>query len=216
MSGYVHSLLGATEKVIVRERQHWFMWLPRLLLTLLIVAVLTTTSIFASVQWKKELGDLPLLLLVFNIIPIWSFVRVFLAWLTEEYIVTTRRIIQTEGIINKSVIDSSLEKINDVTMTQTVIGRIMDFGDLEILTGSELGINKLHRIQSPVRFKIAMVNAKEALRSIGDMENGTSGRSTGGKLDISTSLSDLETLRQRGLITETEYQEKRAKLMGLL
>lgn len=212
MSGYVHSLLGATEKVIVRERQHWFMWLPRLFLSLFVIAIITA----ASLLLRDTTTDISLLGLVFNIIPIWSFVRVFLSWLTEEYIVTTRRIIQTEGVINKSVIDSSLEKINDVTLSQTVLGRIMDFGDLEILTGSELGINKLHRIQSPVRFKIAMVNAKEALRSIGDMENGTSGHSMVGKNDIPELITDLDSLRQKGLITEAEYQEKRAKLLGQL
>ena len=212
MSGYVHSLLGATEKVIVRERQHWFTWLPQLFLSLFAIAVITAVCVLLA----PFTTQISLLGLVFNIIPIWNFVRIFLSWLTEEYIVTTRRIIQTEGVINKSVIDSSLEKINDVTLTQSVMGRIMDFGDLEILTGSEIGINKLHRIQSPVRFKIAMVNAKEALRSIGDMENETSGTATHAKNDIPDLISELDTLRQKGLISEAEFQEKRAKLLGQL
>ena len=83
---------------------------------------------------------------------------------SEEYIVTSRRIIQTKGVLTKQVSDSSLEKINDVMLSQTVLGRMFNFGDLEILTGSELGVNKLDRIHNPVGFKVAMMNAKESMR----------------------------------------------------
>lgn len=212
MSGYVQSLLGVNENIIVRERRHWFVWLPQLLLSLFIMAVI----IAASLLLRPDTNDLSLLGLVFLIIPIWTFVRVFLDWLTEEYIITSRRIIQSEGIINKSVIDSSLEKINDVTLSQSVMGRILDYGDLEILTASELGINKLRHIQSPVRFKIAMVNAKEALRTIGDIEDVTNRGISFSKNDIPELIAELDVLRQKGIITQVEFEEKRAKLLALL
>lgn len=212
MSGYVHSLLGINESIIVRERRHWFVWLPQLLLSLFIMVVI----IAASLLLRPDTNDLSLLGLVFLIIPIWTFVRVFLDWLTEEYIITSRRIIQSEGIINKSVIDSSLEKINDVTLSQSVMGRILDYGDLEILTASELGINKLRHIQSPVRFKKAMVNAKEALRTIGDIEDATNRGTSFSKNDIPELIAELDVLRQKGIITQTEFEEKRAKLLALL
>lgn len=212
MSGYVQSLLGVNESIIVRERRHWFVWLPQLLLSLFIMAVI----IAASLLLRPDTNDLSLLGLVFLIIPIWTFVRVFLDWLTEEYIITSRRIIQSEGIINKSVIDSSLEKINDVTLSQSVMGRILDYGDLEILTASELGINKLRHIQSPVRFKIAMVNAKEALRTIGDIEDVTNRGISFSKNDIPELIAELDVLRQKGIITQVEFEEKRAKLLALL
>lgn len=102
--------------------------------------------------------------LVLNILPLITFLQKLASWTSEEYIVTSRRIIQTKGVLTKQVSDSSLEKINDVMLSQTVLGRMLDFGDLEILTGSELGVNKLDRIQNPVGFKVAMMNAKEGMR----------------------------------------------------
>jgi uncharacterized membrane protein YdbT with pleckstrin-like domain len=209
MSAYVDSLMGANEKVLVLERQHWLVWVPRLIFCLILVAVISAISVLAA----PFTGGVGIFGLVLNIIPVWMFLSVFLGWLNETYIVTTRRIIQTEGVVNKSVIDSSLEKINDVVLSQSVMGRIMDYGNLEILTGSDIGLNRLDRIQSPVKFKIAMLNAKEAMRELTDMEDlGTSAQAR--QNDIPGMISSLDDLRKRGLITEAEFQEKRAKLMS--
>lgn len=209
MSGYVDSLMGANENVLVLERQHWFVWVPRLIFCLILIAVISAISVLAA-PFTSGLGTFGLVL---NIIPVWMFLRVFLDWVNETYIVTNRRIIQTEGVVNKSVIDSSLEKINDVVLSQSVLGRIMDYGNLEILTGSELGLNKLERIQSPVKFKIAMLNAKEAMRDLSDIDDMGKG-STARRNDVPEMIADLDDLRKRGLITEAEFQEKRAKLMS--
>jgi uncharacterized membrane protein YdbT with pleckstrin-like domain len=209
MSGYVDSLMGANENVLVLERQHWFVWVPRLIFCLILIAVISAISVLAAL-FTSGIGMFGL---VVNIFPVWMFLRVFLDWVNETYIVTNRRIIQTEGVVNKSVIDSSLEKINDVVLSQSVLGRIMDYGNLEILTGSELGLNKLERIQSPVKFKIAMLNAKEAMRDLTDIDDMGKG-STARRNDIPTMIANLDDLRKRGLITEAEFQEKRAKLMS--
>ena len=68
-----------------------------------------------------------------------------------------------DGTVNKNVIDSSLEKVNDVRLTQSVLGRMLNYGDVEILTASELGTNLFQRIGSPIQFKTAMLNEKDKL-----------------------------------------------------
>jgi hypothetical protein len=70
---------------------------------------------------------------------------------------------QTEGVINKRVVDSSLEKINDAILTESVFGRMFGFGDLEILTASESGISLLRMLPQPDQFKRAMLDAKHDL-----------------------------------------------------
>jgi uncharacterized membrane protein YdbT with pleckstrin-like domain len=210
MSGYVDTLMGANEKVLVIERQHWSTWVPPLILSLILIGIITAVSILAA-PFTAGLGYFGLIL---NVIPLWMFVRVWLDWYNETYIVTNRRIVQTEGVINKSVIDSSLEKINDVVLSQSLVGRIMDYGDLEILTASDIGLNKLHRIQSPVKFKIAMLNAKEAMRDMMDIDDMAKGPARPQQHDIPELIAELDDLRKKGLITDAEFQEKRAKLMS--
>ncbi|MGQ9903032.1 MAG: PH domain-containing protein [Anaerolineae bacterium] len=134
-------------------------------------------------------------------------------------VVGSKRIIQSKGFINKTVLDSSLEKINDVMLTQSVLGRILDFGNIKILTSSTIGINQLDTLASPVQFKIAMVNAKAALRQTGDSED--LGATQGPNKNIasillveaSDQLEELEDLREKGLISEQEFQAKQAELL---
>ncbi len=209
MGGYVDTLMGANERVLVRERQHWFLWVPQFIAMLLIVAAIVVASVLISTTVPFAVFGL-----VFILIPIAVFVHTFLKWMSEVYIVTNRRIIQSEGIINKNIIDSSLEKINDVVLAQSIMGRMMDFGDLEILTSSELGINKLHRIMSPVQFKVAMLNAKEAMRDMDDIQAAAGSAKPVSSDDIPAMIEELDNLRQKGLITEQEFAEKRTKLLG--
>ena len=209
MSRYIKTLLGTNEQILVVERQHWLVWLPQLLGCLLLLAIITAASLVIQTQTPFGIFGL-----VFDIIPLLVFLRVYLDWYNEEYIVTTRRIIQAEGVINKTVVDSSLEKINDVVLVQSFFGRMFDYGSLEILTGSELGVNKLHRLQSPVKFKIAMLNAKEAMRDMSDIGEQSQGSHPAAHRDIPGMIAELSELREKGLITEAEFHEKRTKLMS--
>ena len=72
-----------------------------------------------------------------------------LRWTNEEFVVTSRRVLQSEGVVNKRVVDSSLEKINDAVLSQSIFGRMFGFGDLDILTASESGISRLRMLRQP-------------------------------------------------------------------
>ena len=49
-------------------------------------------------------------------------------------------------------------------LRQSLLGRMLGFGDIEVLTAAAgAGINYLKQIRHPMKFKQAMVNAKEEL-----------------------------------------------------
>ena len=81
----------------------------------------------------------------------------------QEYLITSRRLIHAEGVINKKATDSSLEKINDAMLTESIFGRMFGFGDLEVLTASESGIENLRMLRDAKAFKKAMLDAKHEL-----------------------------------------------------
>jgi len=83
-----------------------------------------------------------------------------LRYLNQEYVLTNRRVLQVAGVLNKTSTDSSLEKINDARLSQSVFGRIFGFGDLDILTAAETGVERFRMIRNPVGFKKAMLDAK--------------------------------------------------------
>jgi uncharacterized membrane protein YdbT with pleckstrin-like domain len=210
--GYVETLMGKNEKIIIKTRQHWMVMagsiVGNLLMALVIIVIgvgLIATGIAAPIA-----APLSLLALILLLIPAVFFIRDYLAWWNEEYIITNRRVVQAEGVMNKRVIDSSLEKVNDVVLNQSFLGRLLDYGDIEILTASEIGVNKLHTIAHPVKFKTEMLNQKEALGT--DEHFGSHGAV--GQGGVPAMIAELDELRKQGVLTEAEFQQKKAQLLA--
>jgi len=143
------------------------------------------------------------------ILPLLSILRDFIIWGNHQYIVTNHRVIQTIGVIGKSITDSSLEKVNDVKMTQSMLGRLFNYADIEILTASEVGVNRFSRLGNPIQFKTAMLNAKERLENKPlQIEDSPPEQS------IPVLIEQLDGLRRQGILTETEFSAKKGELLA--
>lgn len=203
---YLKSLLGEREEIHLVAHQHWFV-LARTVLPE--IALIILSIILVTMLWAGLLGT-PLVALgyLLIILPIISLLRDTLSWANHKYVVTSRRVIQIMGVFNKNVIDSSLEKVNDVKMEQSMWGRLFGYGDVEILTASELGVNRFTLIGDPVRFKTAMLNAKGRLEE----EQGSTGGST--EKSIPALIEQLNELRKQGVLTEEEFAKKKAELLA--
>src|SRR5260370_19579509 len=161
---YIDQMLASGEQPIRRDHQHWFVLLADafygILAIVAAIVLLFLSSNLGQGTGRDILGFVVLALVVGGLLYIlWEALR----WRNEEYIVTSRRVLRMEGVINKRVIDSSLEKINDAVLTQSIFGRMFGFGDLEILTASETGISILRMLRQPDDFKRAMLDAKHDL-----------------------------------------------------
>ncbi len=209
-SHYIDSLLSSREKIIHTARQHWFILARNILLEIILIFIFfigTITAVFILPARNIPLPVIILVGFVLMLLPMTTLTRDILVWSNRQFIVTNRRVIQIAGVINKSVTDSSLEKVNDVKMEQSAFGRFFNYGDIEILTASELGANLFKRIEKPVKFKTAMLNAKETLER---------GGSEAPREDIPALINQLDQLRQQGAITEEEFQEKKSALLAKL
>ena len=208
---YLESLLGDNEKVLLESRQHWFIFVRSILLeSLMIAAIIFVVFVANNVLWPNQYPWLSFGYFL-AIVPVISFVYDYFQWRNREYILTSFRVVQISGIINKNVIDSSLEKVNDVKLTQSFFGRIFNFGTVEILTASDTGVNVFQTLEDPISFKTTMVNAKDALERGGPSwrRNLDAGVAT----DIPSMIAQLDNLRAQGLLTPEEFQVKKAELL---
>jgi uncharacterized membrane protein YdbT with pleckstrin-like domain len=204
--GYIQNMLGTNEHILLIARQHWFVLVAAIVAELVAITILLVGAAVVAV-FLPALVWLPVLLGFFLIlIPLGTMTYDVLAWWNRQYIVTSRRVIQISGSFNKNVVDSSLEKVNDVKLTQSVFGRIFDYGDVEILTASELGANLFRRIENPIQFKTAMLNAKEKLE-----RPEVSGS---GAPSIPAMIAQLGELHRQGVLSEAEFQQKKAQLLS--
>ena len=183
-----------------------------------------------------------MLTLVLFVYGIAAFLWGILRYRNEEYVITNRRLIHAEGVVNKKTTDSSLEKINDAVLSESLFGRMFGFGDLDVLTASEEGIERLRMLRDAKDFKKAMIEAKHELEievarpvmppirsepapvaaapaAVPRPPPGArapAAPAAPATTDIGAALDRLGDLRDRGLITPEEYAAKRQELLGRL
>jgi len=200
---YLEGLLGENEQILLETHQHWFILFGKIFLEIIVIALLIVGVVVLSPSYPFAIYGLILIL-----IPAIGMLNDILVWRNKAYIVTNRRVMQIAGVFSKNVVDSSLEKVNDVKMSQSFLGRMFGYGDIEILTASELGINLFHQINEPVAFKTSMLNAKERM---GFDELGGGIRPAE---DIPSLIAGLDELRKKGILSEEEFQQKKTELLS--
>ena len=169
MARYADSLLTEGETVIYRTRQHWlalFIAKSRLGWFLWILAILWLIAVVwfnVGPGLLRDLSGAGVIVLVVVGLAIIAFR--FWHWWAQDYIITNRRLLKVTGVLNKRSADSSLEKINDAILSQSVWGRMLNFGNLEILTAADQAVDRYHMIKSPKDFKKTMLTAKHSLET---------------------------------------------------
>jgi uncharacterized membrane protein YdbT with pleckstrin-like domain len=205
---YLKKQLGDNEHVIFVTRQHWLVLLAEILSEgVLSIAWIILITLLWQIWLPSPLVPLGYLLLL---LPFVSLLRDVLIWANRQYIITNRRVIQMAGVFSKEVTDSSLEKVNDVKLKQSFLGRLLDYGNVEIMTASELGVNLFKRVAQPIRLKTAMLNAKEQL------EQGQTGFGRKSETPVADLIAQLDGLRKHGVLSEEEFQQKKAQLLAKL
>jgi len=168
MARYADTLLTEGETIILRTRQHWLalagraraafaLWGVGLLLLLLIAWFSVAPGTLRDVT-----SGLALILLALGLV---VFLYRFWVWWAQDYVVTNRRLMKVTGILNKRSADSSLEKINDAILSQSILGRMLNYGELEILTAADQAVDRYHMLRDPKGFKKVMLTQKHNLET---------------------------------------------------
>lgn len=202
--------MAKDEDILFTTRQHWLMLFERILFDFFILSTITAGCIFffpAVGYWVIIPG-----LIVF--LPLVDMLRHILDWTNRLFIITNRRVIHISGTFNQTMCDSSLEMVNDVKLSQSLLGRFFDYGDIEILTANEIGNNKFQAIGNPVSFKKKMMDVRNHMP-----DKSTSGlifRNVVKETTIPDLIEELDALRIKGIITGEEFQEKKKELLSRL
>lgn len=139
-------------------------------------------------------------------------------WYTTNFVLTTDRIITSEGFIAKKGMEIPLDRVNTVIFNQTVFERMVGAGDLGIESAGEQGNQHLTDIRKPAIVK------NEIYRQIEANENRKFDRIRSGPPADPTQVQDapasipqqidqLAELHQRGVLSDAEFQRKKAELL---
>jgi hypothetical protein len=164
LARYADRLLSDGERVALRGRQHF---LATIIEGRVAWAIFVAALVLVVLDLQMEpglardaFGWLGLGLLVIGLA--WL-TQIYLSWYAQDYVITNRRVMKVEGILKKRSADSSLEKINDAVLEQSVFGRILGYGDLDILTANEQSVDRYRMLSQAQKFKITMLDQKHKL-----------------------------------------------------
>ena len=143
---YVQSVLQPGEQVRHVSSIHWIVFWPGVVAALLAVVAysLGETRLLPGV-WRFTAYALALVAVVL-LVRQW-----LLSWITE-IAVTDRRVIYKQGLIRRQTNEMNMDKVESVQIDQSVLGRILDYGDVKLL-GTGEGFETLRTIASPIQLR---------------------------------------------------------------
>jgi len=168
MSGYVEKTLGNGEDIVYRAHFNWtysFWSIIWMILALIPVVFLGYTQFGNGVAFDKLKIAWVFAGLAFSAGAIQLLAHMIVLW-TTEIVVTTFRFVYKTGLISRNSKEVSLNKIEEITMNQSVWGRVFNYGHLT-LRGTGVGVIELPAIDEPIRVRRIIENAKSALRGGG-------------------------------------------------
>lgn len=96
----------------------------------------------------------------------WALWR-YVTWRADLWAVTTHRVIDESGVLTTRMVDSPLETINNVACQQSLFGRMLGFGRVEIQTAADRAAVEIAGIADPETLRDAVLDMKERRRAGG-------------------------------------------------
>jgi uncharacterized membrane protein YdbT with pleckstrin-like domain len=199
---FPRKLLNDAETIAVDLRPHpWFFAGP----TALLVGSLMALTYIAG-RWDGIITWIALGVVLTSLA--WFAAR-YAAWGTTNFVVTSDRIIFRSGVIAKRGVEIPLDRVNTIFSNQTIFERMLGSGDLVIESGGERGRETFSDIPRPAVVQQEIYRQIEADQA----RNRSGGQAAVPAIDPVEQLARLDDLRRRGVITEAEFQSKKAQLL---
>ena len=225
---YGDTLMASGEHVLYRGRQHWAALVPELfwdgvalvlgvlLVTLIEVVAMHVTNVLVAVLLPAAVVALGILSMVVS----------YQSWKNREYLVTNDRVLGVRGLLGKKTLDVSLDKITNVELSQSRIARLfkLGYGNIDIRTAHEGSVAVYSGLIEVVAFKKAVLDARNALWV--EAPEAASAAIPAAPIDssamaktpdeIMSALTRLADLRDRGAITQPEFEAKKSEMLARL
>lgn len=156
-------------------------------------------------------------------------------WKVNIWVVTNFRVIDESGLMSHHAKESPLDKINNVSYDMPPMGRVFNYGHVEIQTAAEIGATEYFNVNHPRRLKDTITAAQSDYKtyqstaqarqmaaafneSLGQAAGGHTGQTAqpghANPAGIAAELEKLFDLRQKGALTEEEYLRAKNRLLG--
>jgi len=148
MGRYIEEILQPDEKLLYSTTVHWVVYWPALLawiVAIVFFALARGPIDGINIVWLALSGVAAVIALY------WSFRAWFRRWTTETD-VTSLRVVHKEGFIQRETFEMNLDKVESVDVKQSILARILGYGDV-MIRGVGEGGKDIEMIASPIQFR---------------------------------------------------------------
>src|ERR1700754_625447 len=149
MGRYIDDILQPGEKVLYSTNAHWIFYLPA------IAAWIAALALYIIARNTAGPGlETMWLVLAAAVGPVAADATArawFHVWTTETD-VTNLRVVHKTGFIKRRTFEMSLDKVESVDVNQSILGRLMNYGDVTVRGVGE-GAETINTIASPLDFR---------------------------------------------------------------
>ena len=215
--GFPERLLGEDEELIYDLRPHWWtlVW-PALLTVLVLAAVVLAWVVIPAGDLQQPARTLVGLAGLVGLAAVVG--RRVLRWLTTHLVLTSERLIFRTGVVARFGREIPLERVSDVTVSQSLFERLIGTGELLIEAAGEQGPSRFPDVRDPEAVQVEIYHQMEAngRRRGGLAHTQPSAPSPARAPSVLDDLERLADLRDRGAVTEEEFQRKKRDLLDRL
>ena len=154
-------LLAEDEELVYDLRPHWLTLVVPALITLAVVVGVGAAWVVMPAGDLQQPARLAVGLLGVAVLLATVAGRV-LRWAATHFVLTTERLIFRSGVVARFGREIPLERINDVTFSQSLFERLIGAGDLLIESAGEHGQSRFANIRDPDAVQLEIYRQMEA------------------------------------------------------
>jgi uncharacterized membrane protein YdbT with pleckstrin-like domain len=153
----MRSRLRPEEELAVLVRRHWIVLSAPAVVTLFLAGCAAAVYVAGRPRLVPVAG---VALLGAGAWALWR----LLDWRCDLWAVTPQRVIDESGVLNVRLIDSPIETIHNVTCEQSLIGRLLGYGTMNIQTAAEHGSVTIRHVAAPAELRDIIIELREQHR----------------------------------------------------
>jgi membrane protein YdbS with pleckstrin-like domain len=195
--------LNQGEEVVIDTHPHWWYLAGPVTVMVVVIAGAATGAIEHAPSWA---GWLSLVALAVSVV--WLLGR-YAKWRTTRLIVTNRRLIERRGFFGRRGREIPLLALSDVSFHQTLFERLIGAGTVVIESAGRDSRENFPDLPHPGHIHDEIYNqidtARRSYQGGGPRE-----------ASIPEQIDQLDQLRRRGVISDSEFEAKKSQLLNRL
>jgi uncharacterized membrane protein YdbT with pleckstrin-like domain len=140
------------ENLVLKAHPHWIVIVKSLVFPIALLILMALIDIFFHTDSFRRDKKIIVTLIVVAIAALWLIV-VWIRWQSTSYTLTDQRIKIDAGVFGRSSKTIPIDRIQDATTKQTLFGRMLGYGRVEVDAAGAQGAEVLDHLPSPGAFR---------------------------------------------------------------